>query len=172
MHLIDSRFKQNKWAYIWQPVAAAVYILVVLMGFETIGKIDVLGAIGLSALASSAFICFTQQERAGLTLRHLLGGYCIAMLAGSLFKAVTAIASYTENPLTYGHTLIICAILAAGVAMLFMVILNMEHPPAAGLAIGLVLEAWSLRTLAAIIVAILLLFALRLLLKPYMRNLL
>jgi len=62
--------------------------------------------------------------------------------------------------------------LAIGLAMFGMVITNTEHPPAASLALGLVLGEWHLLTVMVALVEIVMLCILKKLLKPILINLL
>jgi hypothetical protein len=53
-----------------------------------------------------------------------------------------------------------------------MVATNTEHPPAAGFALGLVLQSWDYRTLVYVLVCVCLLAIIRLVLKRFLIDLL
>jgi len=62
---------------------------------------------------------------------------------------------------------------AAGVAIFLMVLTNTEHPPAAGIALGLVIDRrWGLHTVGLILGCIVALTLAKWLLRRYLRNLL
>jgi CBS-domain-containing membrane protein len=66
---------------------------------------------------------------------------------------------------------VIFGALAVGIAIFLMTITNTEHAPAAGIALGLVINQWSIKTIIFIIVAILWMSMVRKLLKPHLINL-
>jgi CBS-domain-containing membrane protein len=57
-------------------------------------------------------------------------------------------------------------------AILLMVILDTEHPPAAGIALGLVLNSFDINTIMFVIAAIVLITIVKNTLKPFMIDLL
>ncbi len=61
--------------------------------------------------------------------------------------------------------------LAVGVAIFIMVMTNTEHAPAAGIALGLTLNEWNIKTLLFIAAAVIFIMLIRRLLKPFMINL-
>ncbi len=62
--------------------------------------------------------------------------------------------------------------LAVGLAIFVMVVTNTEHPPAASLALGLVLGKWTPVAIVVILVGIVALTLLKYLIKPILKNLL
>ena len=71
------------------------------------------------------------------------------------------------------HTsLIIFAALATGIAMFIMVMTRTEHPPAAALALGLVLNEWTSLTLLVVVGGIVALSISKQLILPWLMDLL
>jgi CBS-domain-containing membrane protein len=62
--------------------------------------------------------------------------------------------------------------LATGLAMFLMVVTKTEHPPAAALALGLVLNEWTLLTLVVVIVGVIALSICKQLVLPILMDLL
>ena len=62
--------------------------------------------------------------------------------------------------------------LAVGLAIFVMVITNTEHPPAASIALGLVLNGFEPRVILFILLGIVSLSVIKLALKPILKNLL
>ena len=62
--------------------------------------------------------------------------------------------------------------MSVGLAIFVMVITDTEHPPAAGLALGLILNEWSLLTIVVVFVGIISLSVIKFILKPVLKNLL
>ena len=66
----------------------------------------------------------------------------------------------------------VTAALAVGLSILIMVATNTEHPPAAGVALGIVIDPWQWSAIAFVLVGALGLSVIRVILKPKMINLL
>jgi len=61
--------------------------------------------------------------------------------------------------------------LSVGLSIFVMVITNTEHPPAAGTALGIVVQGWSYSTIVIILITISLLSMTKYLLKPWLKDL-
>jgi CBS-domain-containing membrane protein len=61
---------------------------------------------------------------------------------------------------------------SVGLAIFVMVLTNTEHPPAAGVALGLVLGECSILTVTVVLVGIVLLSLIKRVLRPVLKNLL
>ena len=84
-----------------------------------------------------------------------------------------AISALARLPVFSLHSGVLCGALAVGLAIFVMVITDTEHPPAAGLALGLVLnEACDARVLAVVLIGILALSLAKEVLKPLLIDLL
>jgi CBS-domain-containing membrane protein len=62
--------------------------------------------------------------------------------------------------------------MAVGLAIFVMVITGTAHPPAAGLALGLILNEWSPLTIVVVFAGIISLSVIKTVLKPVLKNLL
>jgi CBS-domain-containing membrane protein len=67
--------------------------------------------------------------------------------------------------------LIVFGAIAVGISIFIMAVTNTEHPPAAGISLGLVINPWSLVTIIFILCAIIWLAVIRKILKPYLMDL-
>jgi CBS-domain-containing membrane protein len=67
---------------------------------------------------------------------------------------------------------VVSGALAVGLAILLMVVANVEHPPAAGLALAFVLNEWDGRTIIVVLAGIASLVILKTLLEPVLVDLL
>jgi CBS-domain-containing membrane protein len=63
------------------------------------------------------------------------------------------------------------AAIAVGLSIFIMTITNTEHAPAAGIALGLVINQWNVTSIAFIIIVMLLMIITHHVLKPYLINL-
>ncbi len=82
----------------------------------------------------------------------MIGGYVVGIFAGSLMATVRTLIDVSVNA---DHTvMVICGAIAISLAMFTMVVTRTEHPPAAALALGLVLNEWSLLTLFVVLIGV------------------
>jgi CBS-domain-containing membrane protein len=102
----------------------------------------------IASLGASAFIAFAVPRSLHSDPRHLVGGY-VTGVAMSSFYALFSLQG------TWDHAImIVFGALAISVAMFAMVVTRTEHPPAAALALGLVLNEWDLLTLVVVLVGV------------------
>lgn len=133
---IDKKFGHQPVRYVIQSAMAGI----VTMAF--LSFLDLLVYTGLvAALGATTFLIFTMPHKVSARPRYVIGGYVMGGLAGVLTTLVFA----SDGFLPLGSVLAIGAI-AVGLATLLMVTTNTEHPPAAGMALGLVLQPWDFRT--------------------------
>lgn len=144
---------------------ATLTVLAVLFVLDSVTQTVLIAAFG-----ASTFIAFAVPRSLASTPRHMIGGYCVGMLAGcsmSTLHSVLRLPVGIEHPAT-----IACGALAIGITMLLMVLTRTEHPPAASLALGLVLNEWDLVTLGVIFGGIVALNLLKGLVLPLLMDLL
>ena len=158
---IDEEFKHHPFRYLLQSAIAGV----VTMAFLSL--LDILTYTGLvAALGATTFLIFTMPHKVSARPRYVLGGYIMGALAGVL----TRFAFAADGILPLGSIFALGAI-AVGLATLFMVTTNTEHPPAAGMALGLVLQPWDYKTVAYVLGCVCFLCLARRLLKRFMLDL-
>lgn len=107
----------------------------------------------IAALGASAFIAFAVPLSLHSSPRHMIGGYIVGITSGCLLSALYTAMNLTS---TFGASagMIICGALATSLAMFLMVVTRTEHPPAAALALGLVLNEWSLLTITVVLAGV------------------
>jgi CBS-domain-containing membrane protein len=107
----------------------------------------------IASLGASAFIAFAVPLSLHSSPRHMIGGYVVGIIAGgsmsSLYSSINVSILFIESA-----AMIVFAALAMSVAMFVMVVTKTEHPPAAALALGLVLNEWDLLTLGVVLAGI------------------
>ena len=125
----------------------------------------------IASLGASAFIVFAMPLAYSAQPRSILGGYAIGLTTGVAGGAISRLA--WVDALHFSHVLqyTVFSALAVGLATFLMVITNTEHPPAAGFALGLVLNPWDLQTLFYVILAVSLLAFFKVVLRPYLIDL-
>jgi len=162
---IDKKFKKNTFKYLFQCFLATLTILAVLLFLDVLEE-----AALISALGASAFIVFTMPTQYSSDSRRLIGGYMVGLGVGFIFHLIS---SSDAGYFLGNHTtsLVIFGSLAVGSAICIMAVTNTEHAPAAGIALGLVINQWDYLTIIFIIIAILWMATIKTLLKNYLMDL-
>ena len=80
----------------------------------------------------------------------MIGGYVVGIVSGCSMSFLYTAMNLTS---TFGASagMIVGGAFATSVAMFLMVVTRTEHPPAAALALGLVLNEWNMLTLAVVL---------------------
>jgi CBS-domain-containing membrane protein len=163
---IDAKVKTNPRPYILQSLLATFTILLILMFLDVLTHTAFIAVLG-----SSAFVVFTRPRAYGSRPRRLIGGYLIGMLAGLICFYLAKLPQLVSLPVEASTIFIIFSALSVGSAIFLMVVTNMEHGPAAGMALGMVVNPWNLFDLAFILSAVLFMAVTRRLLRRYMIDL-
>lgn len=133
--------------YALQCGLAGIGVLILLLVLDAVTQ-----TVLIASLGASAFIAFAVPRSLHSGPRHLIGGYVIGMIAGAAMSSLYLLFSLQG---AWGHAvLIIFGALAISLAMFAMVVTRTEHPPAAALALGLVLNEWDLVTLLVVLVGV------------------
>jgi len=162
---LDSRLRrENIRRYALQCSLAAAVVLILLMVLDAVTQTV------LAALGASVFIAFAVPRSLHSSPRCLIGGYLAGILAGSLMATLN-IAFDFSGVVTAHASMVVFGALATGLAMFLMVVTKTEHPPAAALALGLMLNEWSLLTLVVVIVGVVALSICKQLVLPILMDL-
>ena len=163
--LIDSKFSKNRIQYISQCALSTLVILSVLLILDTVTQTVLIASFG-----ASAFICFTMPHVKSSGPRYVIGGYIVGTIIGCLASLMTGLVPIDTLPVE--TTQIIFGAIATGIAIFCMVLTDTEHPPAAGLALGFVLNEWEPLTILVILAGIIFIFMMKEISKKNMINLL
>ena len=161
-HIRNEDFRR----YFLQCALAGIVVLILLMLLDTVTQ-----TVLIAALGSSAFVAFAVPHSLHSSPRHLVGGYCVGLIAGCLMHACNVGIDVQGEVVEHAVTVLFGA-MAISLAMFLMVVTRTEHPPAAALALGLVLNEWSLLTLVVIMVGIVGLSVIKRLVLPILLDLL
>ena len=157
---------ENLLRYLLQCGLATVVVLFILLVLDTFTQ-----TVLIAALGASTFIAFAVPRSVHSDPRHMIGGYFIGMVAGGLLGLLEQALHFGSVAATH-QEMVVFGALATGVAMFLMVITRTEHPPAAALALGLVINAWDWPTLAFIMGGIVFLSVVKQIVMPYLMDLL
>ena len=162
----DKKLRLHFFQYIFQCFLATLTILVILLFLDVLNE-----AALITALGASSFIVFTMPNQYSSDPRRLIGGYFVGLSIGILFFVISTqpfISNIISNP---SNVPIIFGAFAVGFSIFTMSATNTEHAPAAGIALGLVINNWDLITIIFIILAILWLVVIKIFLKKYLIDL-
>jgi CBS-domain-containing membrane protein len=162
---IDRHFRREDFIrYALQCGLAGLVVLVLLLVLDAVTQ-----TVLIAALGASAFIAFAVPRSLHSGPRHMIGGYVVGILAGSLMATLNTLIDVSANA---DHAvMVIFGAIAISLAMFTMVVTRTEHPPAAALALGLVLNEWSLLTLLVVLSGVIALSVIKQLVLPALLDL-
>ena len=145
---IDQHFRRENFKrYALQCGLAGFVVFILLLLLDAVTQ-----TVLIAALGASAFIAFAVPRSLHSGPRHMIGGYVVGIVAGSLMSTLAALIDVSAS--TGQAAMIVFGALAISLAMFTMVVTRTEHPPAAALALGLVLNEWSLLTLFVVLTGV------------------
>jgi CBS-domain-containing membrane protein len=164
MRIFDEKLKNQTVRYIFQSFLATFTILLILLFLDVLKQTAIIASLG-----ATAFIVFTAPKSYASEARPLIGGYIVGILCGVLFNFVATLYCnlFADIKISY----IFFGSLAVGISIFIMVITDTEHPPASGVALGLVINEWTFRTLIFILVGVFFLSLVKTLLKSILVDL-
>lgn len=153
-YLLNKKFKANWFNFVWQSAAVG------LITTFSIYIFSIMGLVILAGVASTFCLIFTIPGNRVARIRNIMGSYIIVIVIGSL--------CYYISPTPAGKGL------GLAVAAFLMDITDTEHPPAAGIMLGLTNSASSrilLKGIGFVIAVSVLASFLKYYLSPYMMSL-
>lgn len=166
---------RNVWPNILlQPLCAVGFMLVLLLTLNSFATSPILWAVGSGSLASSCYLVFGQPSSISSSPRRIVGGYLIGIAVGEFVRLIVSKfyvfgADFLQQ--TNLHAVGVFAALAVGGCLVVMALLDLEHPPAAGMTLVLILDVHDYYVLAVIMAAALILAVIRFLLRKHLRDL-
>ena len=137
--------------------AIALLLIVWLLGL-------LVRAATIATLGANTFVVFAVPQSRAAQSRSPVVGYAFGCAFGAGLSYLSGRVSAWLVGLAEFVPIVVGAI-AVGLAMFLMIITDSEHPPAAGLALGLVLRPWASGDLAPVMLAVTMLAALGRLLR-------
>ena len=150
-------FKQHWRAYVFQSLLATAVIVPLLIYLNAVGMVIT------ASVGATAFIVFAMPQSVVAQPRNVVGGQLTGLACGVLCAFVPQLAA--------PYDVIVPAAAAVGLSMFVMVVIDTEHPPAAGTALGLVTEGLKWDPVIAVVAGALVLAAAHHFLKKYLRDL-
>ncbi|NNC64042.1 MAG: HPP family protein [Gammaproteobacteria bacterium] len=130
-------------------MAATIFIFIVLVVLDVLTQ-----TVLIASLGATAFISFTMPNAQSSKPRYLIGGYAAGTLVGVTVSVVVSWIQITHGIGPERFIVISGAAIATGLAMFLMVATDTEHPPAAAVALGFVLNSWDLRSIVVVLIGV------------------
>ena len=132
----------------------SVFIVLLILQFQNV--------IISASIGATAFIIFAMPENITAGSRRVIGGYCIGALCGSLCALI---------PQPFDIITLLVYAFAVGLSIFLMVVFDMEHPPASGIALGMAISGFSWKVIIATMSASIMLSIIHTVFKKYIRDL-
>ncbi len=153
---IDREFRQHWKNYVLQSILATFAVFIVLY------FLSLQHAVIIASIGATTFIIFAMPDSITAQPRNVIGGQVVGLFFGFLFSLIPH-SSLLSSIIVYS--------LAVGASIFTMVVIDMEHPPAAGTALGVAITGISMDVFFAVSISIVLLSVIHVLFKPYIRDL-
>ena len=149
---IKNKFKKLWKYYFLQSLLATIvlFVLVLILGRYKL--------VVISAMGATSFIVFAMPKAVSAQTRNVIGGHLVGLASGAIFYLAT-LPFFVEYPL------------AVGLAIFLMVALDVEHPPAAGTALAVVINEVSFDVFITIMLSAVILSQCRYYLRNYLKDL-
>ena len=166
-YLLDPKFRRRYRRYFFQAALATVAMSVILLFVDSLSTAAIAASLGSSVIG-----IFINPSGATARVRAVVGGHTMALLVGSVFSFILFAGGIETFIADHSHFHALMMALSVGMLILVMAVTDTEHPPAAGIAIGMSSQEWTPEVFGAILGATFLLGAIKLLLKRHLRDLL
>jgi len=161
--LFDENFKKRKAHYLLQCGMATAAVMIILLTVDTMFK-----EVMMASFGATSFLIFAMPHIRTSRVRSVLGGYLIGSAIGITLHHFAVVM---QQQMPGSHINSIFGGIAVGLSLLLMTMTNTEHPPAAGLALGLVLQGYEPLAVVTIIVSVAVLLLIKYMLRNWLINL-
>ena len=153
---IDSKFSTYWRDYVRQSVyaATAVFFITILLSDNPV----VIASIG-----ATSFIVFAMPNNISAEPKRIIGGHLVGFFVGVCFAVFPFMDIIFFKALWFSASV--------GITILIMVVMDVEHPPGAGTALGMTLVGYTNSSSSAIIISVVVLAFIGYVSKPYLRDL-
>jgi CBS domain-containing membrane protein len=152
-----------RWNYIWQTTLIFVFLIAVLNMLLFSERVsNIAWAVGAGSLASSAYFVLSKTSAVEA---H---SYILAISCGMITHYIGGKVLLFPHGFFWMSFLAAFAVVAT---LLLMIWVKAEHPPAVGMALVLVIDLKDYYTSIIVLVAITVLVTLKLVLRPWLRDL-
>ena len=149
---IKYKFKKLWKHYILQSLLAATALFVIVIVLRDDKMVII------SSMGATSFIVFAMPKAASAQTRNIIGGHLVGLASGAIFY-LTTLPYFVEYSF------------AVGIAIFLMVALDVEHPPAAGTALAVVINEVTLNAFITIMLSAIILSQCRYFLRNHLKDL-
>jgi CBS-domain-containing membrane protein len=142
--------------YVFQSLFATLVIFIVLL------LLNLRQAVIIASIGATTFIVFAMPKSITARPRSVIGGHLVGLFWGSLCSLIPQ-PSHLYATMVYA--------LAVGLTIFIMVIIDTEHPPAAGTALGVAITGFSLNVTLTVISSVVILSLVHHFFKRYLKDL-
>ena len=153
---IDPNFPPYWKQYIIQSSFAALTVFIITLILSD-------NPVIIASIGSTAFIVFAMPNNISAEPKRIIGGHSLGFFIGSCFAVFPFMNILFFKAIWFS--------LSVGITILLMVVLDVEHPPAAGTALGMTLIAYSATSATAILISVLFLAFIGHITKPFLKDL-
>ena len=155
-------FKRHWRNYVFQSLLATASLFCVLIFLEQQGKEVIIASLG-----ATAFIIFAMPDKITAQPRNVIGGHIVGLICGFAGYWTLSILPIPDQFIAKAgiHAF------SVGLAIFIMVVINTEHPPAAGTALGVALGGLDIRLVVTVLFFSIVFSGIRLLLRKHLRDL-
>ena len=153
-HIANPNIRGHWGRYLAQSVLAVFAMLVVLLFIDSVANAALVAGLG-----STVVTAFLHPQASSGRLRAIIGGHSCGLIVGSILALVFINYELVIITFAYGDILVMAG--AVGLTILAMGLTDTEHPPAAGIALGMAGRQWELNIFVYILIAVLILGIIR-----------
>lgn len=144
----NNQFRHYKRQYISQSLLATLVVFLLLMSLHFLTN-----ELVIASIASTTFIIFCTPHYPLTKARYILGGYLIGISMGFLgYLLHVEIEQNMAFLNDYQYELV--GALVVGACAFLMVLFRLAHPPAASVALALVIFPWTAYTIIGTFIAV------------------
>ncbi len=159
----------------WQPLCASLFIGAFLYALKLVHTTNLSWALGAGAMSSTAYIVFGSPSKKSAQMKSVLGGYLLAMFCGFFIQLILQFFIHYTS-FASKDVCLACfswfSALVVGLTLFVMALFDCEHPPAAGLAMMLVIDLRGDKLLLIILLSVLVISMIRVILRQRLKDLL
>ena len=167
MHIFDPKFNaKSLMYYLVQTAIATAFMFLTFLVLNQLVQLVVVAALG-----SSAFTVFSMPHRHRSKARYVVGSHLACLATGSLLRLlVHNWLAHQIHMTSTVETMVACS-LAVGASLFVMAIADLEHPPAAGTAMGTAVADFSIEVAVTVALGATMLSIGRFLLRRWLKDL-
>ena len=158
-------FKAHWENYVFQSLLATVVVFVI---FWALGVRE---AVIIASLGATTFVIFALPHSLMAKPRNVIGGHIVGLGCGVIGALIAGLVPEQFELASNGAGHAAAYAISIGLAMFIMVVIDTEHAPAAGTALGVAINGFSMNIALTVILFSVLMILICRLLRRHMRDL-